>query len=50
MNCGVCNRVMRKDIKIDDVPTCHVCKKIWVDNFNKYHNMNVKVIAPYHVK
>jgi hypothetical protein len=35
MNCGVCNRVMRKDVKIDDVQTCHVCRKIWIENFKK---------------
>ena len=35
MNCGVCNKPMRKNIMIDEVPTCNVCRKIWINGFNK---------------
>jgi hypothetical protein len=42
MNCGVCNKVMRKDVKIDDIRTCYVCRKIWIDNFNKMKRYAIK--------
>ena len=37
MNCGVCNKTMRKEVKIDDISTCHICRKIWVENYKKMH-------------
>ena len=45
MNCGVCNKPMRKDIKIDDVRTCYVCRKIWLDNFKKMKKMKHNLTA-----
>jgi hypothetical protein len=42
MNCGVCNKVMRKDINIDGIMTCNVCRKIWVDGFNKMREYAIK--------
>lgn len=40
MNCGVCNRRVIKDIKIDDVRTCHICRKIWVNGLKQSRNVN----------
>ena len=42
MNCGVCNKIMRKKVTIDDVPTCSECRKIWVDGFNKMREYAIK--------
>lgn len=33
---------MRKDVKIDDVQTCHECRKIWIKAFNKMRNYAIK--------
>lgn len=40
MNCGVCNRRVIKDIKIDDVRTCHICRKIWVNGLKQSRKLS----------
>ena len=47
MNCGICNKKVRKDVKIEDIQMCHKCKNVWLHNFNKIHNMKVKLMTPY---
>jgi len=42
MNCGVCNKVMRKNVKIDDIPTCSECAKIWIKGFYKMREYAIK--------
>ncbi len=41
MNCGICYKPMRKDVKIDDVLTCHTCRMIWVNAYKKIYNSAV---------
>lgn len=38
MNCGICDKKVKKLIKIDDIIVCHICRKIWIAAFNKLHN------------
>lgn len=37
MNCGICYRVMKKDIKIDDISICYTCRMIWVKAYKKVY-------------
>jgi|LakMenEpi03Aug12_release.lakeMendotaPanAssembly.Ray.scaffolds.fasta_scaffold5402417_1 hypothetical protein len=48
MNCGYCNRKVRKEIKIDNILLCHECKKETLKDLGKIYDMKgLKVIAPY---
>ena len=48
MNCGVCNRKVRKEIKIDDVLLCYKCKHAKLNELMTFFNIKgLKVIAPY---
>ena len=42
MECGICNKCMKKDIKIDDIRTCYQCRMIFVKAYNKIHRYAVK--------
>ena len=42
MQCGVCNKKVLKDIKIDDIQTCYTCRKIWIDAFHKMRKYAIK--------
>ena len=42
MNCGVCNKPMRKDIKIDEVRTCFRCRMVWIKGFIKMREFAIK--------
>jgi hypothetical protein len=42
MNCGVCYKPMRKDIKIDGVPTCYTCKMIWIKAYKKVYDYAIE--------
>jgi hypothetical protein len=37
MQCGICNRTMKKDIKIDDIRTCYDCRMVFIKGFKKMH-------------
>jgi len=42
MECGICNKCMKKDIKIDEIRTCYECRMIFVNGFKKIHKYAIK--------
>lgn len=48
MNCGNCNRKVRKEIMIDDILLCYKCKHTKLNELMTVFNIKgLKVIAPY---
>jgi hypothetical protein len=47
MNCGICNRKVRKEIVIDNIVLCFDCKNDKLKELNEIYGMKIKVIAPY---
>jgi hypothetical protein len=40
MNCGVCNKRVLKDIKIDDVRTCYTCRMIFINGLKQSRKLS----------
>jgi len=48
MNCGFCNRNVRKDVVIDNVRLCHICKNEKLRELESmYYIKNIKICSPY---
>jgi hypothetical protein len=48
MNCGVCNRKVRKDIVIDNLRLCYICKEEKLKELGEIYDMKgIKIYAPY---
>jgi hypothetical protein len=42
MNCEICEKVMKKDIKIEEVKTCYKCRMIWLKALIKCRKFALK--------
>jgi len=48
MNCGNCNRKVRKDVVIDNIRLCHICKNEKLKDLEILYDMKgIKICAPY---
>jgi len=48
MNCGNCNRKVRKDVVIDNIRLCHICKNEKLKELMSLYNIkNIKIYSPY---
>ncbi len=48
MHCGNCNRKVRKDVVIDNIRLCHVCKNEKLKELMSLYNIkNIKIYSPY---
>jgi len=47
MICDVCRRKVRKDIVIDNLRLCYICKDDKIKDLSEMYDIKIKVIAPY---
>ena len=42
MNCDICYKSMRKDVKIDEIRVCCLCRMVWIKAYKKVYNYAIQ--------